>query len=322
LQAAEEGWSDAWVDAAMLGEARPDAQPDDVYTPEILAIRLRILERSGHLDEALNLATAAGMPREQALLLLRLGRAVEAVELGRQHFRSAEQALSLAQALRERGDLEHALAIGEHGLTLRGSEPSAYEDGQARARLGDWLADLATSQGRVDLALRAGAEALRLAPELSLYQRLAELASAHPDAVEGGWPELRERLLASLRASKGWEVSGRIEIFLAEGLIDDAIATLGAHPSDDDLARVMDAAAATRPDWVITTATASAAAIIDAGKAQYYGTAIEWLRRVRAAYQATGRLQAWQVYLQGLREQHRRKHKLMGLLDQFGRARR
>jgi uncharacterized Zn finger protein len=73
---------------------------------------------------------------------------------------------------------------------------------------------------------------------------------------------------------------------------------------------------------VIVAATARAAGIIDAGKAQHYDSAVEWLRRARAAYQATGRQPEWHVYLQGLRTQHGRKYKLMGLLDQLERARR
>lgn len=315
LQAADEGWSEPWIDAAILGEVRPDRRPTGAYADELLAIRLRILERSGHFQEALKLATAAGMHGDQALLLLRMGRVDEAVELGRRQLSSAEEALALAQALRERGEPAHALAVGEHGLGLGGSEPSIAGQEQARARLAAWLVDLAAGQGRSDLALRAGAEALRAAPELGLYRRLAELAGP-------AWPELREQLLAALRASKSWMVAGRIDIFLHEGLIDDAIAALGAHPGSDDLARVMDAALASRPDWVIAAATARAVAIIDAGKAQYYDSAIEWLRRARAAYQATGRQQEWKAYLQNLRAQHGRKYKLMGLLDQLERARR
>jgi uncharacterized Zn finger protein len=315
LQAAAEGWSEPWVDAAILGEARPDTQPTGAYTKKLLDIRLRILERSGHIQEALNLAAAAGMHSEQSLLLLRLGRVDEAVALGREQFSSAAEALELAQALRERGDLEGSLTIGEHGLSLGGAEASLYGQEHARARLAAWLVDLAAGQGRVDLALRAGAEALRIAPELALYQRLAELAGA-------GWPELREQLLTALRDSRGWMASGRIDIFLSEGLIDDAIAAMGAHPNGADLARVMDAAITVRPDWVITTATTSAERIINPGDAKHYDSAVEWLRRARAAYQTAGRLDDWAGYLQGLRAQHGRKYKLIGLLDQLERARR
>lgn len=315
LQAANEGWSEPWVDAAIRGEARPDARTTERSADELLVMRLQILERSGHIQEALNLAAAAGMHGNQALLLLRLDQIAAAVELGRTSFRSAGEAFALARALRERGELERALAIGEHGLSLGGAASSSYGHEQASARLATWLFDLAADQGRIDLALYAGAAALRVAPEPGLYLRLAELAGAE-------WPALREWLLTDLRTSKSWMVSGRIAIFLQEGLIDDAIAALGAYPGGDDLARVMDAATATRPDWVITTAIASAAAIIDAGKAPYYDSAIAWLRRARAAYQAAGRAHEWQAYLQGLRMQHGRKYKLMALLDQLERARR
>ncbi|WP_129676444.1 SWIM zinc finger domain-containing protein [Candidatus Chloroploca sp. Khr17] len=315
LQAADEGWSEPWIDAAILGEARPDAVPIVPYDSDLLAIRLRILERSGHAQEALNLAAAVGMYREQVLLLVRMGRVAEAVALGRQHFTNAMQAFSLASALHERGEREQALAIGEHGLSLGGTDTSDYAEQQARARLAAWLVDLAASQGRIDLALHAGAEALRVTPELGLYQRLAELAGAHPEACDGGWPALREQLLAALRTSKSWMVAGKIDIFLHEGLLDHAIAALGTHPNSDDLVRVMDAATQTHPDWVIRAAISRATAIMDAGKAQHYDAAVEWLCRAQAAYKVAGRLPDWKAYLQSLRLKHGRKRKLIGLLD-------
>jgi hypothetical protein len=115
------------------------------------------------------------MAKDQALLLLGMGRVNEAVALGREQLSSAEEALELAQALRERGEPAHALTIGEHGLNLGGFEPTIYAQEHARARLAAWLVDLAAGQGRIDLAQRAGAEALRVAPELGLYRRPAEL---------------------------------------------------------------------------------------------------------------------------------------------------
>jgi uncharacterized Zn finger protein len=170
-------------------------------------------------------------------------------------------------------------------------------------------------QGRIDLALRAGEEALRIEPALSLYQRLAELAGA-------GWPALRERLLEALRTNNSWMGSGRVAIFLHERLIDDAIAAVSRSSGGADLVWVMDAATATRPDWVITTATARAEAITEAGDAKHYDSAVEWLRRARAAYQAAGRPEVWATYLQNLRAKHGRKHKLMDLLNLLERSRR
>ncbi|MBP1467964.1 SWIM zinc finger domain-containing protein [Candidatus Chloroploca sp. M-50] len=315
LQAATEGWSEPWIDAAILGEARPDAQPTGAHAGVLLSIRLLILEHSGHTQEALNLAAAAGMHREQVLLLVRMGRVAEAVALGRQHFTNAMQAFSLAHALHERGELEQALAIGEHGLSLGAVEPSSYAQEQARARWAAWLSDLAAGQGRIDLALRTGAEALRVTPELGLYQRLAELAGAHPEAFNGGWPALREQLLAALRTNKGWMIAGKIDIFLHEGLLDHAIAALGTRPSSDDLVRVMDAAMKTHPDWVIRAATSRATEIMDASKAQYYEDAVGWLVRARDAYKVAGRMPDWKAYLQSLRLKHGRKRKLIGLMD-------
>lgn len=333
VEAAEEGWSTPWLVAALRGDGPGGAPGAPGHDPALLSIRLQVLERKGLTRDALHLAVAAGMRREQALLLVRLGRGAEAAAVGREHFHTAGEAFALAHALRERGDPAAALAIGEHGLglgaTLSPLDPAGYAHAQARARLAAWLVDLAASQGRVDLALRAGAEALRAEPELGLYRRLAELAGAHPELVpelvegaEGGWPALRERLLASIRTSTGWQVSGRIDIFLHEGLIDDAIGALGAHPSGGDLARVMDAATATHPDWVIRKALASAEGIINPGDARHYDAAVEWLRRARAAYQAADRSDDWARYLQGLRAKHGRKYKLMELLNLLERPRR
>lgn len=214
--------------------------------------------------------------------------------------------------LRERGDIAGALSVAERGLELRLDAAGAPRQELERARLAAWLVDLAAGQGRVDLALRAGADALPVEPELGLYRRLGELAGA-------GWPALREQLLVALRASKSWRVSGRLDIFLHEGLIDDAIVALGTHPLGTDLARVMDAAIATRPDWVISRATASAEGIMNAGDAKHYDSAIEWLRRARAAYQVAGRTAEWVTYLQQLHTKHARKHKLIALLDTLDR---
>lgn len=322
VQAASEGWTGSWLDGAMQGDVRPGTQPDTPYAAELTQVRLRILERSGYITEALRLAAAAGMYREQALILVRQGRGAEAAALGQRQISTPEDALVLAQTLREQGDPAGALAVAEHGFGLGASEAGAPGQEFARARLAAWLVELAAGQGRAELALRAGTEALRVEPQLSLYRRLAELAGAHLELVEGGWPALRERLLAALRASTAWRASGRIEIFLAEGLIDDAIAALGKHPDSSSLVRVMDAAITARPDWVISAATGNAERIMDAGDAKHYDSAIGWLRRARSGYEAAGRVQDWTAYVQQLRAKHIRKYKLVALLDGLERPRR
>ena len=76
----------------------------------------------------------------------------------------------------------------------------------------------------------------------------------------------------------------------------------------------MDAAASSRPDWVIKSAQAQAEAIMNAGKADRYTDAVSGLRRAKDVYTATGRQAGWSSYLARIREQHGRKWKLMGLM--------
>ncbi len=54
---------------------------------------------------------------------------------------------------------------------------------------------------------------------------------------------------------------------------------------------------------------------MDAGKANHYDDAVEWLRRARDAYRSAGRQADWQALSQrSIRTEHGRKYKLMGLL--------
>jgi uncharacterized Zn finger protein len=46
-----------------------------------------------------------------------------------------------------------------------------------------------------------------------------------------------------------------------------------------------------------------------------YNAAVDWLRRARDAYRAAGNAAAWQSYLGALKDTHRRKYKLMGLIQ-------
>ncbi len=60
----------------------------------------------------------------------------------------------------------------------------------------------------------------------------------------------------TLRQGVGYSDFGKVDIFLHEGLIADAIATVQQYPSYDLLARVIGAAVGQRPEWVIQTARA------------------------------------------------------------------
>ena len=99
-------------------------------------------------------------------------------------------------------------------------------------------------------------------------------------------------------------------------MIDKAIAVVDKLYYDYEglTQRVMDAAIATNPDWVISNACRRAESIMDAGKAKYYDEAVEWIKKARDAYIASDRKQEWSDYRTKLMITHTRKRKLMSLM--------
>jgi len=271
------------------------------YADDLAAARLRVLERQERYQEYLYLAQAEGQLGLYVLMLARLGRVQEAVDEGLQVLRAPSQFLALAKVLRQREEMAAALRVAEHGLTVEGY----------KAELAAWLCDLADGMGEAARALEAATVAFRELPSESAYRRVQELAG-------GRWPELREELLAHLRRASGYSSSqAQVDIFLDEGLVDDAIAAVEEGASYDLLERVMDAALEHRPEWVIGAARRQAERIIEPGKSKYYHHAVGWLERARAAYRAAGREADWQAYLGEIRARHGRKYKLMGMLEGF-----
>ena len=147
----------------------------------------------------------------------------------------AHDALVLAQVLLEHGAIPDALEIGPHGLTLAGELWT----------LATWLRDEAAAAGDADRATRAALVALRELHSLTDYQALRTVAGDR-------WPTLRDEVIAELRQSAARSPSGVGEIFVYEGLLDDAIAVADRAPYDYAMVeQVADAAIQTHPDWVI-----------------------------------------------------------------------
>jgi uncharacterized Zn finger protein len=272
------------------------------YADDLALTRLRVLERQERTQEYLYLAEAEGQLDLYVLMLARLGRVQEAVDEGLRYMDTPGQVLALAKVLREREELAAALRVAEHGLTLDGS----------KGELAAWLRDLADGMGERERALEAAAIAFRAAPSMVAYLRAQELAGE-------SWAELKEDLLVHLRQAGDYSYSGgQVDIFLHEGLLDDAMAAVEKGASYDLMKYVMDAVVEHRPEWVIRVARQQAERIIEAGKAQRYHHAVDWLDRARAAYLAAGREADWQVYLREIRSRHGRKYKLMGMLRGLG----
>lgn len=267
------------------------------YADELAIARLNVLERRERWQEYLYLAEAEGRTEAYVTMLVRLGRVQEAVEHGQKYLGTPGEALSLAKALYEHGEREEALQIGERGLSLEG----------AKISLAKWLRDEAAVMGKMEQALAAAKVVFQEELDLANYQRAAQLADEQ-------WPEVRTELLDYARHPKSY-APGRIDVFVHEGLIDDAIAAVEAMGSYYTyVEKVVDAATQSRPEWVVQACRKQAEEIMNAGKAELYHAAARWLARARTAYQTLGREDEWQAYLSELMARHMRKYKLMPML--------
>jgi uncharacterized Zn finger protein len=313
MTAAEQAWDYPPLQRVLAGQITDDGawdeEPPD-YADDLALVRLRVLERQGRQQEYLYLAQAEGQIERYVLMLARMGREQEAVEEGIQYLNRPQDLFELAKVLRERGELEGALRVAEHGLEIKPPSTSdqymSYYVEHDKAELASWTADLAAGMGRRHRALHAAETAFRVAPSLVAYLKAQDLAGQR-------WQALKPALLEQLRRSHA--ADAKVDVFLHEQLLDDAIAAVKDGYSYGLLERVMDAAISKRPDWVIEAATAQAERIIDAGDAQHYDHAVGWLRRARDAYRATGRPADWQGYLGAIKTKHGRKYKLMGLIQ-------
>ncbi|MFQ5819992.1 MAG: SWIM zinc finger domain-containing protein [Candidatus Heimdallarchaeota archaeon] len=270
------------------------------YADDLAVARLNILARQGRTQEYLYLAEAEGQTKHYVTMLVQLGHIREAVNYGLDHLTLVDEALTLAQALHARGELELALHVAEHGLKLRG-EHSA---------LARWIRDVATTADQPERALNATIIAVREAPNLTDYQAAQTLAGER-------WPELREKLLAHLQKTKSRYPEAHVNIFLYEGRVDDAIAALGDFTHYTLLEKVADAAISTRPDWVIRVCCQQAEHIMNAGKSEKYHHAVNWLKKARAAYLAVDRQAEWEKYLADLLVRHKRRYKLVPMLREL-----
>jgi len=102
-------------------------------------------------------------------------------------------------------------------------------------------------------------------------------------------------------------------------LIGDAVAAVEGIYDWGLTARVADAAVATHPQWVATTARRRAFAIMDEGRSSHYDEAVAWLARAGAAERVLGHIDAWRTELDDLIAKHVRKYKLRPMLEDLRR---
>jgi uncharacterized Zn finger protein len=322
-EALRQGWDTPELLAILQGEPADlweDGRPS--YADKITRIRLEILNLQERYPEYLNLALAEDLIEEYLVLLAQLGR-IEEVMAASDRIEDAGQALAVAKVLREQDALTEALSIAKAGLDLPDRLSTSQAEHQFftvrqspgldrhRYELADWTSDLAQGLGDPATALIARINAVKLRPSLRGYQQIQTLAG---DA----WQTLQSDLLQHLRTKDNWSYAeAKVQIFLSEGCVDDAIATVtDSYASTNLIQVVMDAAMTYKPEWVIATAIRPAEDIMNRGKAESYQEAVNWLAKERSAYIHLERQNEWQEYRKQLVAKHGKKRKLMGLMNE------
>lgn len=301
IAAAVQGWDYPPLQRAMQGHITElGAWEGEApwYADDLAVARLNVLERQGRTDEYLNLAEAEGQTTRYVTMLVKLGRSQEAVDYGLQYLATTDDALALAQALREHQMSQLALQVAEHGLALWGQTTT----------LARWLRDFAAGLGETELALKAARTAFTTSPTLADYQAVQPLAGT-------AWPQVKGDLLKRLATTS--YTRAKIDIYLHEGMVDEAVQAIdeGSYFGYDTLERVVDAAWESHPDWVICQCKRQAEPIMDRGQSKYYHHAVRWLGKARQAYLAAGRADEWRAYLESLIAKHNRKYSLRPQLE-------
>jgi len=301
LTALKEGWEEELLQAILQGKVKvEDTEEKPYYQDDLTLIRLKLLKQKGRHEEYLNLAKATNQTQEYLIMLAWLDRIEEAIQTAQTEMTTMEEAMALSNALQNQGATEEALQIAQRGLTL---------SGDCDYKLATWIVELTQELQDPDLILAANLKVFEIEASFEQYKKLKTLAGED-------WNSLKLDLLDLLQTQHGWRVQReKIRIFLAENLVEDAIAGVKqiSDYQKDLIQLVMDAAMSVQPDWVIEKASKMAEAIMDAGKADHYNQAVNWLKNVKEAYSQSGRRAEWLTYRENLVNLHQRKRKLMGL---------
>jgi uncharacterized Zn finger protein len=300
--AVQHGWTYPPLVAALQGHitnkgAWADEAPD--YFEELAQARLRILARQGRTQEYIYLAEAEGQTALAINMMAESGDVDKAITEAQAYLNDPTDVLALAHILAAKGEMDAALTIAEHGLGL--------ERAQGKVALARWLREGATAVGNPPLALKAAQAAFSGSYELADYTAAQQLAGS-------AWQTIQPQLLQALAQSG--PATRQVAIYLHEKMLVQAMGALdrGGFWLEDDLRRVIQATREKYPDWGIQKCQRKAEAIMDAGKAGAYETAVVWLRQAREIYQQHHRLAEWQGYLDAVLATHQRKYKLVPLL--------
>jgi len=291
--------------AGWLQEALPkgDGFGKSFERKEMGSFLLKLQE--GADDETfLRIARQTGRWRDLVGRLLALGRVAEAEEAARGT--DDYTLLTLTEPFREAGEEDIA-----HKLVLARTRTS--DDW----RLLEWLRDDYAARGEDARALEVAQTLFWRRPSVAGYEDVRTLARR-----KGRWEALRETVQARLR--EGGEDALLTEIHLLEGDVDAALESLAratrgsVWPQTQLTLEVAGDAERTHPDEAAALYQREAERRIAARGRENYKEAARYLGRAAALFDRQGKFDAWEKYLLGLREAHRRLRALHEELDKAG----
>ena len=275
------------------------------YAVDLTEAKLNVISYKGDTDRYLSWCLEQNAHYRYALRLVEMGRVDEAVAHVREHPLRVQQYEDeyhdLARMLHQRDHTEAAFRVGILGLE---------NENPPRAALAQWVAEIAETTGRTEAAAQAWQTAFESRPSLEGYRATKRLTS------NKNWESLRPQLIEQVKASSSKDVL--IEIYIEEQHIDRAIETWenvdygGYHLRE----KVIDAAAATHPDWAVKQAFVEARHLIGKGS-KYYPKAVNWLGKIKRIYLQHNREADWQRCLAQIRNEYGRKYSLMDQLDKL-----
>lgn len=270
-------------------EAYRDWEPSHGLLGDLTEAKLNVLDRQGRTEEYLALCRKAKRHLRYALKLCDLDRVPEAMKHAKKHLASADEALKLAERLRECKQIGEAIAIGEHGLKLKGP----------KARIGEWLSPVEEAQGRTRQALEAWLAAFSENPSLDVYKTMERLAASR-------WAKLQPDVMVELRKSQDTQTLAGVLLY--EEAWDEAIKVAeGRNVWYPVVEAVADAVLPHRPEWVARVSLKHAERLMSEAKSKNYPIAAEWLGRAKKAYTRMGRVEDWRACLLKVKERYKRR---------------
>ena len=274
----------------------------------LIPVYLDIYDRWGQHQDYLELAARFGFQKEYLLHLVKQGKVEQAMLEYSSQLKTHEDCLELIQAMQEQNRIQ-ALQVAAYALDL----PVTREtDGYGATQCFRWLSEhLDHSEEESGLLFRATDLAMEILPELDLFKR-REACTAPED-----WQEVRFRYLQHCMTSD----LNTVDILIYAGeyaLACEKQEISGSWFGSDTVStNNFKKLKQESPEWVKDFAKEKAEEKIAETDVDSYPVAASILKQARAIYLEQDRAEDWKTYLQDLITTHKRKRKLVPLLQEL-----